>query len=189
MGDLIAELAGTYDMVIIDSPPVLAVTDALLAGVHTDGIMLIARMRSTTRSALRRAIDAVERVDARLLGIVVNAATETEDKRYGYGQGYVSQDKSNQGADIRPVVGGMVANGRAHMVPSPPSPAATAARSAASSGSRRSVERPSGKAVASLRALRGAGERDPGDQERQRDDASRPVDVDHAMEQLTGDEA
>jgi capsular exopolysaccharide synthesis family protein len=103
MEDLLDELHDAFDLVIVDTPPVLAVTDALLVGKHTEGMIIVARMRSTTRSALRRSIEAAERVHARLLGIIVNVAIEAEDKRYGYGKGYISQDKSAAGRDIRPI--------------------------------------------------------------------------------------
>lgn len=103
MEDVLEELRNSFDLVIVDSPPVLAVTDALLVGKHTEGMIVVARMRSTTRSALRRSLEAVERVHARLLGIIVNASVESEDKRYGYGKGYISEDKSTTGQDIRPV--------------------------------------------------------------------------------------
>jgi len=105
MEDVLLELQSVFDIVIVDSAPVLAVTDALLVGKHTDGMIVVTRMRSTTRSALRRSIEAVERVHARLLGIIVNVAVEAEDKRYGYGKGYISGDKSSAGSDIRPVSG------------------------------------------------------------------------------------
>jgi receptor protein-tyrosine kinase len=88
MEQLLQALIAEFDLVIVDSPPVLAITDALLVGKHTDGMVLVTRMRRTTRSGLRRSLEAVERVHARLLGIVVNAAAETEDKRYGYTKGY-----------------------------------------------------------------------------------------------------
>jgi capsular exopolysaccharide synthesis family protein len=88
MEQILQELARQFDVVIIDSPPVLAITDALLVGKHTDGMVVVTRMRRTTRSGLRRSLEAIERVHAHLLGVVVNAATEAEDKRYGYTKGY-----------------------------------------------------------------------------------------------------
>jgi capsular exopolysaccharide synthesis family protein len=88
MEHVLTTLHDEFDLVIVDSPPVLAVTDALLVGKHTDGMILISRMRRTTRSGLRRSMEAVERVHARLLGIIVNVAVESEDKRYGYTKGY-----------------------------------------------------------------------------------------------------
>lgn len=88
MEHILQELTANFDLVIVDSPPVLAITDALLVGKHTDGVVVVTRMRRTTRSGLRRSLEAIERVHARLFGVVVNAATESEDKRYGYTRGY-----------------------------------------------------------------------------------------------------
>lgn len=105
MRAVLLELRADFDVVIVDTPPVLPVTDALLVGVHTDGMVVVVRTGSTTRSALSRSIEAVERVKGRLLGVVVNASVEVEDRRYGYGPGYVSQDESTAGVDIRPAVG------------------------------------------------------------------------------------
>ena len=116
MEHLLTELHERFDIVIVDTPPVLAVTDALLAGKHTDGMIIVARMRSTTRSALRRSIEAIERVHARLLGVIVNAAVEAEDKRYGYGQGYVSAERSADARSVRT----MSANGKGHPVATEP---------------------------------------------------------------------
>jgi capsular exopolysaccharide synthesis family protein len=101
MEHVLDRLRAEYDLVIVDSPPVLAITDALLVGKHTDGMILISRMRRTTRSGLRRSLEAVERVHAKLLGVVINAAVEAEDKRYGYTRGYLSQGREKT-EDLHP---------------------------------------------------------------------------------------
>ncbi|MDT4913786.1 MAG: tyrosine-protein kinase, partial [Pseudonocardiales bacterium] len=91
MEQVLAQLRSEFDLVIVDSPPVLAITDALLVGKHTDGMIVVTRMRRTTRSGLRRSLEAVERVHAQLLGVVINGAVDAVDKRYGYDRGYLSQ--------------------------------------------------------------------------------------------------
>lgn len=101
MEDVLNRLRAEYDLVIVDTPPVLAITDALLVGKHTDGMIVISRMRRTTRSGLRRSLEAVERVHARLLGVVINAAVEADDKRYGYTKGYLSQSRDHS-EDLHP---------------------------------------------------------------------------------------
>ena len=103
MQAVLKELGHSFDLIVVDTPPVLAVTDSLLAGVYTDGIVVLARMRSTTRSALRRSLESVHRVQGRLLGVVVNASVESEDKRYGYGYGYSSPTKTADEAGLHPV--------------------------------------------------------------------------------------
>jgi receptor protein-tyrosine kinase len=128
MEHVLETLIAEYDLVIVDSPPVLAITDALLVGKHTDGMLLVTRMRRTTRSGLRRSLEAVDRVHARLLGIVVNAAIEAEDKRYGYtkgyGKGYLS-DAEGTDAELHPTAStetAPVAMAVAEQAPPPPPP-------------------------------------------------------------------
>jgi capsular exopolysaccharide synthesis family protein len=86
----IEELERRYDLVIIDTPPVLPVSDALVIGVHVGGVIVVARMAETRRASLRRAVDAVRKVNAVLLGVVGNAVVRHEEKAYGnsYGYGY-----------------------------------------------------------------------------------------------------
>ncbi len=72
MKHLIDTLQAEYDMVIFDTPPVVAVTDSLLLGMKVDAMIVIARADSTKADALIRSVDTVERSGARLLGIVLN---------------------------------------------------------------------------------------------------------------------
>jgi tyrosine-protein kinase Etk/Wzc len=59
-------------MVILDTPPVVAVTDALLLGRHADATVLVARADVTRIDALMRAMDSVVRSGTRLLGVILN---------------------------------------------------------------------------------------------------------------------
>ena len=88
MARVIEELEQAFDFVIVDSPPVLPVSDALVIGVNVGGVVLVARMLETRRAALKRAVDAVAKVNAHLLGIVGNAVVKQEEKAYGEGYGY-----------------------------------------------------------------------------------------------------
>ena len=72
MKELIDELMRHFDMVIFDTPPVVAVTDSLLLGMKVDAMIVIARADSTKADALIRSVDTIERSGARLLGIVLN---------------------------------------------------------------------------------------------------------------------
>jgi non-specific protein-tyrosine kinase len=72
MRDVIALLAKHFDMVILDSPPLLAVTDALVLTKNVDGVILVVDPKKTKRSAIKQAIEQLQRVNARLLGVVLN---------------------------------------------------------------------------------------------------------------------
>jgi capsular exopolysaccharide synthesis family protein len=62
------------DVLIIDTPPVLPVADALFLAPHATAVLLVARLGTTTRDRLRRARDAVRKVDVPILGVVVNGS-------------------------------------------------------------------------------------------------------------------
>ncbi len=88
MAALIEQLEQNFDVVIIDSPPVLPVSDALVIAVNVAGVIVVARMVETRRAALRRAVDSIRKVNATLLGVVGNAVVRQEEKAYGEGYGY-----------------------------------------------------------------------------------------------------
>ena len=87
----IRHLESSYDLVIIDSPPVLPVTDALLIGVHVDAVVVVARLGQTTRDRIRRTIAALTNVNANMAGVVPNGAVEREDSAYYYAYRYRSK--------------------------------------------------------------------------------------------------
>jgi capsular exopolysaccharide synthesis family protein len=65
-------LANSYDIVIIDSPPLLAASDAAILTRHADGALVVVRAGKTERSALQTAIQQLATVGARVLGTVLN---------------------------------------------------------------------------------------------------------------------
>lgn len=73
MEDLLAALRTEYDFVVIDTPPVLAVTDASVLGRLTDAVILVMRYGSAQRHVIQRSVDLLDRSGAHLLGVVVNA--------------------------------------------------------------------------------------------------------------------
>ena len=73
MKDHIARWRNEFDHVIIDTPPCLSVTDAVLLSPEADRVILVARAGQTTKPALRRACDLLLQVNARVMGIVLNA--------------------------------------------------------------------------------------------------------------------
>jgi Mrp family chromosome partitioning ATPase len=72
--DLLAEASAGYDLVLIDSPPVLSVSDAIPLATAADAVVVVARAEFTTRDAAQRCRQALERVDSvTVLGVVANA--------------------------------------------------------------------------------------------------------------------
>jgi len=88
MRDLVASLSSEFDYVIIDTPPVLSVTDAVLLSKLADSTLLVIRAGMTSKAALRRAYDVLAQVDAHIMGVILNAADFTEPDRYYYGTRY-----------------------------------------------------------------------------------------------------
>jgi polysaccharide biosynthesis transport protein len=86
MRDLLRSLEPEFDHVIIDTPPVLSVTDAVLLSALADSTLLVIRARMTNRAALRRVHDVLAHVDARIMGVILNAADFTEPDCYYYGR-------------------------------------------------------------------------------------------------------
>ena len=78
MKDYIARWRNEFDHVIIDTPPCLSVTDAVVLSPLADRVILVARSGQTTRPALRRACDLLLQVNARVMGIVLNASGDGE---------------------------------------------------------------------------------------------------------------
>jgi succinoglycan biosynthesis transport protein ExoP len=78
MRDLLASLAARYDAVIIDSPPVLPVTDPQVLARAADAVLLVVAYRETSRRGLRRAIELLGRVDATVVGTVLNLVPAKE---------------------------------------------------------------------------------------------------------------
>ncbi len=70
----LAEASGVYDQVFLDGPPALLVSDALIAAAAVDGVIVVTHAGATSRGALRRLRDTLDRVGAHLLGVVLNAA-------------------------------------------------------------------------------------------------------------------
>jgi capsular exopolysaccharide synthesis family protein len=80
----LAQWRNEYDHIVIDSPPVLSVTDAALLSVEADSVLLVIRSGQTTKDALRRATELMCQVKARVQGVVVNAIDMDQPHYYYY---------------------------------------------------------------------------------------------------------
>ncbi|MFT3877005.1 MAG: polysaccharide biosynthesis tyrosine autokinase [Propioniciclava sp.] len=88
LAEVIAIARGEYDAVIIDTPPVLPVSDAMWLAPSSDGVILVARASKTPSRAIRAALSAMAATGTAVLGLVLNGAVMTVDSRYHgtYGQ-------------------------------------------------------------------------------------------------------
>ncbi|MCR4513029.1 polysaccharide biosynthesis tyrosine autokinase [Aeromicrobium sp. 50.2.37] len=87
MSSLIGQLREEYDVVLIDAPPLLPVTDAALIASVVDGAVLVVRHGKTSADQVRGAVERLEGVGAKPVAAVFNM-TPTKTGRYGYGYGY-----------------------------------------------------------------------------------------------------
>ena len=96
MREAIAELRLRFKFIVIDSPPVMAATDAVILSALTDGVLLVVRSGETPKEAFSRTRDLLTAVKSRLLGVVLNAVDSSAPDYYysyryypyAYGYGY-----------------------------------------------------------------------------------------------------
>jgi non-specific protein-tyrosine kinase len=79
MAEVLAELVRTADVVVIDTPPLLAVTDAAVLAATADGVVLVTALGETRREAAHRATTILDATGARILGVVVNKASSSDE--------------------------------------------------------------------------------------------------------------
>jgi polysaccharide biosynthesis transport protein len=108
MRDLLAELRCLYDHIVIDTPPTLSVTDAVVLSPRADATILVIRSGQTTKQALRRARDILMQVNAHVAGVLLNAVDLSSPDYYyyyeyqgKYGQ-YYQEDPPSAGKDAEP---------------------------------------------------------------------------------------
>jgi polysaccharide biosynthesis transport protein len=105
LSDAIAELRSKYKFIVIDSPPVMAATDAVILSVQTDGVLLVVRSGETPKEAFTRTRDLLTSVKCRLLGVVLNAVDSSAPdyyysyRYYPYSYGYGPQEAAEAGLE------------------------------------------------------------------------------------------
>ena len=87
--ELLGSLAQDYRFVLVDTPPLVSVADGALVAEHCDGALLVVRSRFASKSLVRQSMQQLDRVNCRLLGVVLNRV-DTQARAYGryYGYGY-----------------------------------------------------------------------------------------------------
>ena len=84
MEQLVLALRKNFDHVVIDSPPILPITDATIISTLVDGVIMVVESDSTSRAALARACRVMEHSGGRILGTVFNKVDVKRDGYYGY---------------------------------------------------------------------------------------------------------
>jgi len=92
MAALLQELSNRFDVVIIDAPPLLPVTDAAVLAQATDGALFVSRYGHTRRELVTKALEDLQIVNARLIGTVLTFVP-AKGHHYGYGYGYTADER------------------------------------------------------------------------------------------------
>lgn len=85
---LLSEMRSKFDYVIVDSTPLLAVTDAAIIGAGADGVLIVTKFGHTKREHLRHAVEGLESVGAPLLGAIFTMVPTRGAESYGYNYSY-----------------------------------------------------------------------------------------------------
>lgn len=85
MDKLLETLSSQYDYILLDSPPLNLVSDALNLTSKVDGTVLIVRENTSEHRHVRETLQALEFANAKVLGMVLNASVKSRERRYDYG--------------------------------------------------------------------------------------------------------
>lgn len=84
MKNFLEDLKNEYDCIIVDTPPVIAVTDAQLIASYTDGCVLVLSSGEVEKEAAIKAKELLDKVQAKIIGVVLNKVEVSEKGYYGY---------------------------------------------------------------------------------------------------------
>jgi capsular exopolysaccharide synthesis family protein len=104
MVELIGKLRGMFDVILIDTPPLLPVTDGAVASAFADGALLVVRYGHAKRHQIGSALNSLRSVDARVLGLVFNAAPNKSVDAYLAYEGYGLEDLDEAATRLRDTV-------------------------------------------------------------------------------------
>jgi non-specific protein-tyrosine kinase len=93
MSEIINYYCDRLDYLIIDTPPIMAVTDAVILSRLVDGVLLVAKPGETQIGALKQTVDRLRQVNANLLGVVLNEITQNSHGYYYKGYQYYNYQK------------------------------------------------------------------------------------------------
>jgi polysaccharide biosynthesis transport protein len=105
LAEAVAALRSQYKFIVIDSPPIMAATDAVILSVLADGVLLVVRSGETPKEAFTRTRDLLASVKCRMLGVVLNAVDSSAPdyyysyRYYPYSYGYGPQESHDERQD------------------------------------------------------------------------------------------
>ena len=109
LADAITELRKSFKFIVLDSPPIMAATDAVILSVQTDGVLLVVRSGETPKEAFTRTRDLLASVKCHMLGVVLNAVDSSAPdyyysyRYYPYSYGYGPQESLEKGHQKDPI--------------------------------------------------------------------------------------
>lgn len=108
---ILTEMRSTFDVIVVDTPPVLAVSDPLIIAAHVDGMIVVTNGGKTRLDALKRASQTLQRGAIRVIGVVVNQQGTKSKDGYYFTEYHAVQEKignnprrRGQQSDIAPPV-------------------------------------------------------------------------------------
>jgi capsular exopolysaccharide synthesis family protein len=84
MRQLIEEGSASFDLVILDSPPVIPVSDGIALAAHAEAVIMVVRVGTVPSEVVRRAVEQIESAKGRVLGVVLNRVNPRRDGDYYY---------------------------------------------------------------------------------------------------------
>lgn len=93
LGELLRRWGQGYDVILVDSPPLLALADGLVVGKHVDGVLIVAEAGQTSLHSIRQVLRRAGGAQLPILGFVLNKVTLTSQEARTYGYGYAPRVK------------------------------------------------------------------------------------------------
>ena len=82
---LLAEARREFDIVLVDTPPLMVVSDPCIVATRTDGLLLVVRTNKNSRAVVRQTGNLLAQQGVNVLGVITNAVEHEDLSRYGYG--------------------------------------------------------------------------------------------------------
>lgn len=95
LGEYLTQWGQGYDLILIDSPPLLALADGLVIGRHVDHVLLVVEEGRTSLQAIRQSLRRARNANVNVLGFIMNKVNPSgqDGKTYGYSYGYAPRER------------------------------------------------------------------------------------------------